>query len=718
MWKKAILWAAAALASLIATAETGYELWQRYAPPAQATIASQYRSLLAVHFRSGTPTDSVLLAELDRAFQGMLRSRPRLSPSPQSAGLIIQLFQESAVAAWWPSSVPQQCGPEGFAVHHRVVAGRSQVFIGANTSIGLLYGTFHVLRHMAAGRPLAGVATAGASAPATRWRMLNHWDNLDRSVERGYAGQSIWNWHTLPDYIDQRYIDYARANASIGINAVALTNVNANATVLTPAYLEKVKALAQVFRPYGIRIFLTARFSAPIEIGGLKTADPLDTAVQGWWQRKADEIYQRIPDFGGFLVKANSEGQPGPQNYGRHHADGANMLAKALAPHAGVVIWRAFVYSHETPEDRFKQAYQEFVPLDGRFDSNVLVQVKNGPIDFQPREPFHPLFGALPRTPTMMEFQLTQEYLGFATHLVYLGPMFTEVLGTDTHRPTAGNTVADVVSGKSFGYTQTGMAGVSNIGADLNWTGHPFAQANWYALGRLAWNPRLDAASIANEWIAQTFTQQPAAVASIRQMMMQSHEAVVNYMTPLGLHHIMGYGHHYGPAPWYDKASRADWNCTYFHRADQHGIGFDRTSTGSNALQQYAPYWQQQWASAKSTPLSLLLWFHKVGWSEGLPNGKTLWQNMALQYQQGVQQVQQMQQSWAQLRQAVDERRHQQVTQLLHIQASEAVWWRDACLSYFQTFSKQPLPAGVPAPQHPLEYYQQLRFPYAPGQAH
>lgn len=717
MWKKLFLLAAIALANAAASAETGYELWQRYTAPTQAGVAAQYRSLLSVHLQSRTDTDSAILAELNRAFAGMLKRAPQRSAQPQAAGLLIQLFQQGG-STLWPATLPKECGPEGYAVQYRTTAGKPQVVIGANTSIGLLYGTFHLLRHMAAGRPLPEVATGGASAPATRWRMLNHWDNLDRSVERGYAGQSIWNWHTLPGYIDQRYIDYARANASVGINAVALTNVNANATVLTPAYLEKVKALAAVFRPYGIRIFLTARFSAPIEIGGLKTADPLDTAVQGWWQRKADEIYRAIPDFGGFLVKANSEGQPGPQNYGRNHADGANMLAKAMAPHGGVVIWRAFVYSHETTEDRFKQAYQEFVPLDGRFAANVLVQVKNGPIDFQPREPFHPLFGAMPHTPTMMEFQLTQEYLGFATHLVYLGPMFTEVLGTDTHRPSAGNTVADVVSGKSFGYSQTGMAGVSNIGTDLNWTGHPFAQANWYALGRLAWNPRLDAASIATEWIAQTFTQQPAALASIRQMMMQSHDAIVNYMTPLGLHHIMGYGHHYGPAPWYDKASRADWNCTYFHRADSSGIGFDRTATGSHALQQYAAHWQQQWASPANTPLPLLLWFHRVGWHDVLPNGQTLWNSLALHYQQGVQQVQAMQQAWQLCQSVIDAGRFRQVQQLLAIQAEEAVWWKDACLAFFQSFSKQPLPPGVVPPRHSLAYYQQLRFPYAPGQGH
>jgi len=351
--------------------------------------------------------------------------------------------------------------------------------------------------------------------------------------------------------------------------------------MLTADYLVKTAALADRFRSYGIRVYLSVKFSAPIEVGGLKTADPLDPAVQDWWRKKADEIYRLIPDFGGFLVKANSEGQPGPQNYGRTHAEGANLLADALAPHKGIVIWRAFVYSNETPEDRAKQAYNEFKPLDGKFHANVLVQVKNGPIDFQPREPFHPLFGAMPSTPLMMEFQITQEYLGFSTHLVFLAPLFAECLNADTYTKGKGSLVSGTI---------TGMAGVANIGNDRNWCGHPFAQANWYAFGRLAWGgASLSSSQIADEWIRQTFTNQPAAVDTIKKMMLASRDITVDYMTPLGLHHIMGYGHHYGPAPWFDKASRADWNPVYYHKADSAGIGFDRTDSGSNALEQYAP---------------------------------------------------------------------------------------------------------------------------------
>ena len=396
-------------------------------------------------------------------------------------------------------------------------------------------------------------ASPSAALPNVKIRVLNHWDNLDRTVERGYAGQSLWDWSALPDSVSRLYTDYARANASIGINGTVLTNVNANARVLTREYLEKVAALANVFRPYGIKVYLTARFSAPVEIGGLATADPLQPEVIAWWKAKADEIYALIPDFGGFLVKANSEGQPGPQNYGRTHADGANLLADAIAPHGGIVMWRAFVYDKDVPDDRAKQAYNEFVPLDGKFRENVLIQVKNGPIDFQPREPFHPLFGAMPGTAMMPEFQITQEYLGASVHLVYLAPLYEECLRSDTHCAGAGSTVARVIDGTIGNRTLTAMAGVANIGAVRNWTGHPFGQANWYAFGRLAWDPDLSSAYIAAEWIRMTFTNADDAVGRISKMMMASREIAVNYMTPLGLHHIMYYGHHYGPGPWVDS---------------------------------------------------------------------------------------------------------------------------------------------------------------------
>jgi alpha-glucuronidase len=485
-----------------------------------------------------------------------------------------------------------------------------------------------------------------------------------------------------------------------------LTNVNANAEVLTAPYLEKVKALADVFRPWGIRVYLTARFSAPMEIGGLKTADPLDPQVRLWWKEKAEEIYARVPDFGGFLVKANSEGQPGPQDYKRSHADGANMLADALAPHGGTVMWRAFVYSASPDQDRAKQAYEEFKPLDGRFRPNVIVQVKNGPIDFQPREPFHPLFGAMPKTPMMMEFQITKEYLGFATHLAYLGPMWEEVLGEDTHRPRRGTQVHETIAG---------MAGVANIGTDRNWSGSHFDQANWYAFGRLAWDPELPARAIATEWARATFTPDPAFVSPAVEMMMGSREAVVDYMTPLGLHHLMATGHHYGPGPWVDDLERADWNPTYYHRADAHGIGFDRTASGSDAVSQYAPEVARRFGDVKRVPEEHLLWFHHLPWEHRLRSGRTLWHELVDRYTRGADKVREMRATWERIGEHIDSRRRADVAAFLTIQEKEARWWRDASLAYFQSVNRRPLPPGYAPPAESLEHYKALRFPHAPG---
>jgi alpha-glucuronidase len=494
-----------------------------------------------------------------------------------------------------------------------------------------------------------------------------------------------------------------------------LTNVNANAMALTPAYLEKAAALANVFRPYGIRVYLTARFSAPIEIGGLETADPLDPAVRDWWKKKTDEIYRYIPDFGGYLVKANSEGQPGPQDYGRSHADGANMLADAVAPHGGIVMWRAFVYSNEEPDDRAKQANNEFEPLDGQFRENVLVQVKNGAIDFQPREPFHPLFGAMPKTPLMMEFQITKEYLGFATHLAYLGPLFEETLDADTYVKGKGSTVAKVLDGSLHGYKRTGMAGVSNIGTDRNWTGSHFDQANWFVFGRFAWDPSLSSRDVAEQWTRMTFSNDERFVGPVVDMMMKSREAVVEYMTPLGLHHLMGRGHHYGPGPWVEGGPRADWTSVYYHRATKEGIGFDRTKTGSNAIAQYAPEVAKIFGDRKKIPEELLLWFHHVPWSYKMKSGRTLWDELVHVYTRGVSTVGEMQDTWDGLKELVDPERHAQVAAFLAIQKKEAKWWRDSSIAYFQTFSGRPIPEGYEPPEHSLEYYKSLEFPYAPG---
>lgn len=560
------------------------------------------------------------------------------------------------------------------------------------------------------------------STPKIQLRILNHWDNLNRSVERGYAGISIWNWHTLPGYIDQRYIDYARANASIGINGTVLTNVNANALILTKNYLEKVAGLANTFRPYGIKVYLTARFSAPVEIGGLKTADPLNEDVKEWWKKMVDTVYQYIPDFGGFLVKANSEGQPGPQSYQRTHADGANMLADAVAPHGGIVMWRAFVYSNETPTDRFKQAYDEFKPLDGQFRKNVLVQVKNGPIDFQPREPFHPLFGAMPQTPLMMEFQITMEYLGQGTHLVYEAPLFKECLDADTYAKgkglpagQAGSTVAKDIDGSLYHNSISGIAGVANIGNERNWTNHPFGQANWYAFGRLAWDHELNSAQIADEWIKQTFTNNKTFVTEVKEMMLTSRQTMVNYMTPLGLNHIMGTGHHYGPAPWVSNAGRADWNPVYYHKADSTGIGFDRTVSGSNALSQYATQVSDQWKDVNTCPDDYLLWFHHIAWDHKMRSGRTLWEELCYKYNLGVDSVRWMQKTWEKMKGLIDDERFQQTKMFLVIQENDAVWWRNACLLYFQTFSRMPIPSNYEKPDHTLDYYKSLRFQFAPG---
>jgi alpha-glucuronidase len=702
------------LLALLVHAEDGYSLWLRYPTVKNPQLLTQYRnSLKGVSVSGTTPTLLAAKAELLQGLSGLLGQK--ITEKSTGTGLLYigTPATSPAIAALAKQKNLTVAGADAFLITTANGKEGPRITIAGNTDKGVLYGVFHFLRLLQTEQNLQSLSIL--SAPKIQHRILNHWDNLDRTVERGYAGFSIWDWHRLPHYIDPRYTDYARANASVGINGTVLTNVNANAMVLTEQYLEKVAALANVFRTYGIKVYLTARFSAPIEIGGLKTADPLDTAVQGWWKRKTAEIYRIIPDFGGFLVKANSEGQPGPQNYGRNHADGANMLADAVAPFGGLVMWRAFVYSNETPEDRFKQAYNEFKPLDGKFRKNVLVQVKNGPVDFQPREPFHPLFGAMPQTPLAMEFQLTQEYLGFATHLVFLPSMFKEVLNADTYAKGKGSTVAEVADGSLDGHTLSAMAGVANIGNDINWTGHPFGQANWYAYGRLAWDHTLSEEQLAGEWVRQTFGNQRPLVEGVKKIMLSSHEALVNYMTPLGLHHIMGYGHHYGPAPWWDKAPRADWNPTYFHKADKEGIGFDRTTAGSNALAQYSPEVRKLFGNVATCPEEYLLWFHHVRWDHPMKSGKTLWEELCAHYYAGVDSVRAMQGNWAAMKPYIDPQRFEQVRMLLQIQEEEAVWWRNACLLYFQTFSGRPIPAHYEQPDKTLEYYKSLRFPYAPG---
>lgn len=696
-----------------ADAEDGYDLWLRYRP-LEEPWASRYRSMLAQLVVTGnSATLQAAASELDRGLRGLLGAAPaRADRVTREGTLVVGTTRSSPLLAGIGLQLPPP-GSQGYVIRGAKIAGHSALIVAAPDDIGVLYGVFHLLRMMQTRQPLEQVDLR--EQPRIQLRVLDHWDNLDRTVERGYAGQSLWDWHKLPDYIDARYVDYARANASLGINATVLTNVNANAIALTPAYLQKAAALADTLRPYGMRVFLTARFAAPIEIGGLQTADPADPAVRQWWLAKVAEIYRYIPDFGGFLVKANSEGEPGPQDYGRSHADGADMLAAALSPFGGVVMWRTFVYSNEAADDRARQAYDEFRPLDGQFRDNVLLQVKNGPIDFQPREPFHPLFGAMPRTPLMLEVQITKEYLGFATHLAYLGTMYQEVLRADTYARGPGATVARVIDGSLHGYRRTGIAGVANIGTDRNWSGSHFDQANWYAFGRLAWNPALSAADIANEWVRMTFGNDATLVARVVDMMMKSRQAVVDYMTPLGLHHLMAEGHHYGPQPWFDGGARADWRPVYFHRADAHGIGFDRSASGSNAVAQYAGPVAAQFGDLKTVPEDYLLWFHRVPWDYRTRSGRTLWDELVHRYTHGVAVVREMRKTWDELTPFVDAERHSQVAAFLRIQEREAQWWRDACVAYFQSIAQRPIPPDLPPPAHPLEYYKALEFPYVPG---
>ncbi|MGH8224293.1 MAG: alpha-glucuronidase family glycosyl hydrolase [Woeseiaceae bacterium] len=698
---------------LPARGEDGYELWLRHAT-LSAAQREEYgrRATRIVAPTDASPTMAAAREEL-RAALGRLLGKPVPVTDRIAAGAIVLGTPESSELVDRLGLPLATTGDEGYVVRATKIDGDAVTVIAANSDLGVLYGVFALLRELETGASLAAIDVA--DAPAIELRLLNHWDNLDRSVERGYAGQSIWDWWRLPEHRDPRYRDYARANASIGINGTVLNNVNASAESLTARYIAKAAAIAEELRPWGIRVYLSARFSAPIEIGGLETADPLDGAVRAWWAARATEIYEPIPDFGGFLVKANSEGQPGPQDYGRSHADGANMLAEALEPHGGVVMWRAFVYAADNPEDRAKQAYSEFRPLDGEFADNVIVQVKNGPIDFQPSEPFHPLFGGMRETPVMMELQITKEYLGFATHLVYLGTLFEEVLDADTYAEGEGSTVARVIDGSLFDWPRTAMAGVANIGSDRDWSGSIFNQGNWYAFGRPAWNAELSADAIAREWLSMTFSRDPRFVEPALDLMLRSHEAAVNYMTPLGLAHLMGTGHHYGPAPWVSELDRPEWNPVYYHRADTQGIGFDRTVTGSNAVAQYAPPVAEVFGSLERVPEEYLLWFHRVPWDHRMDSGRTLWEELIARYDQGVAEVERMRATWATLQPYVDEQRFRQTADFLRIQLEEARWWRDACLAYFQDVSGLPFPEGVRPPARSLDYYKSLRFPFAPG---
>lgn len=613
---------------------------------------------------------------------------------PKSKSPTVAIAAEELNKAWHGEPLrleikrDKNLGNEGF----RVYRDKKGLVLSANNDLGLLYGSYALLRDNAAGKAIA----LREEIPAYNVRVLNHWDNLDGTIERGYSGHSIWNWDELPDVVSPRYREYARANASVGINGVVLNNVNASSKILSAEYLAKVAKIADVFRPYGIKVYLSANFAAPMQLGGLKTADPLVPEVAAWWKAKADEIYKLIPDFGGFLVKANSEGQPGPCDFDRTHAEGANMMARALKPHGGIVMWRAFVYS-PADADRAKQAYIEFQPLDGKFDDNVIVQIKNGPIDFQPREPYSPLFGAMPQTDQMVEFQVTQEYLGHSNHIAYLAPMWTEFF--------------DYVSPSSL----KAIAGVANVGNDTNWTGHPMAQANWYAFGRLAWNPQLSSEEIIDEWMPMTLSypeNTPKEVTDgLKKMMLNSREAVVDYMMPLGLHHLFAFGHHYGPEPWCDiKGGRPDWMPPYYHRADSTGLGFNRSSSGSNAVAQYPAQLAKKLDNINTCPEEFILWFHHVPWDFKMKSGATLWQELCNRYQSGVESVETMQRQWTAAKPYIDPELWNDVNERLMTQARDANWWKEGCLLYFQQFSGMPIPDNVTPPVHTLDQLKGIKL--------
>jgi alpha-glucuronidase len=673
-------------------AEDGYKLWLRYAPPGEAAAAYR-RMVRGVLVEGDSPTSRIIRDEMRRALNTLLGGAvPVERQGRTDRAVVIGTPGDSPAirGLGWDAEL-KTAGPEGYVIRGARVGGNDSIAIASQGAVGALYGTFHFLRLLQTAQPIDTLDVV--ERPKVQLRLLNHWDNLNGSIERGYAGRSLWQWSELPGRISQRYLDYARANASIGINGAVINNVNADVRVLTPEYLAKVAALADAWRPYGVRMYLSANVAAPLRIGGLATADPLDKGVAGWWQSKAAEIYKLIPDFGGFTVKANSEGQPGPKDYGRTHAEGANVLADALAPHGGSVIWRAFIYDEDVDPDRAKRAYIEFTKLDGQFRPNVLVQVKNGAIDFQPREPFHPLFGALKSTPVLAEIQATQEYLGQAKHLVYLGTMWEEFLDADTHAKGEGSTVAKAIEGRVHPYPVTGLVSVVNPGLDPNWCGHHFSQSNWYASGRLAWNPELSARQIADEWTRMTFTNDPKTLETILGMMMSSHESYVSYTMPLGLHHLIG-GNHYAPMPENEKDRRPDWTAAYYHQASEDAIGFDRTMRGNGAVGQYFPPVRETFDSLATCPEQYLLWFHRCGWDYEMKSGATLWQVLCDKYHQGAAEAAALQSTWQSLAGRIDPQRHKEVADRLAIQAADAASWRDHCLHYFQRFSRRPIASG------------------------
>ena len=688
-----------------ASADDGYRLWLKYDRLDDMRMVEMYRQTVSSIMVKGSSATAVIIRnELKQGLDSLLGTDiPLVTAAVRNGTVIVGTPETTPLVRITVSATElERLGSEGFLIRAVTVNDHPAILIAANSDNGLLYGAYHFLRLIQTEQRLAQINIM--SKPKIQLRILNHWDGRVQRMSTWIGGRSLWNWEELPDKVDPRYTDYARANASIGINATVLNIVNADPTFLLPEYIEKLAAMADVFRPYGITLYISVNFSSPLKpeegeiimrggIGTLDTADPLNPQVREWWKNKTAEIYRAIPDFGGYLVKANSEGMSGPLDYGRTQAEGANLLAEALEPYGGIVMWRAFIYEPDVDPDRVKRAYIDFVPLDRKFNKNVIVQVKNGPLDFQPREPYSPLFGAMPETPLMLELQLVKEYLGHSTHLVYLAPMWEECLKEDTFAAGRNSTVGQVIDGTIHGYNMTGIAGVANIGDSPNWCGHLFDQANWYAFGRLGWDHTLTSEEIADEWIRMTLSRDEHTVSVIKDMMMGSREACVNYMTPLGLHHIMQERIHYGPEPDFFRDNvRVDWTSVYYHRADKVGIGFNRSSTGSNAVAQYYPPLRNLYDNIDTCPEEYLLWFHHAPWDRRMHSGRILWDELCHRYYAGVDYVTGMRADWASLEKKIDPEIFAHVAGKLETHERDAAIWRDTCIKYFQKFSGRPVP--------------------------
>jgi alpha-glucuronidase len=663
-------------------AEDGYEAWLRYHPLGNKGLLESYRGRTAcVVLADESPTLRAAAEELTRGLSGLLGYTVEVTPRVSEEGaVVLQTTNGTGMPADLQGSLDKTTN-DGYVLASRVEQGKQVTVIASKTDAGVLYGAFHFLRLIQTGQGIDALHIV--ESPSNPLRLLNHWDNPSGSVERGYAGRSIFHWDELPK-LRPRYIDYARLLASIGINGCVVNNVNTTQgsvpgwKLITHPYLEKAAPLADLLGQYGIRYFVSVNFASPILTGDLDTADPLDPEVQKWWKDRARDIYKMIPNFGGFLVKADSEGQPGPFTYGRNHAQGANMLARALADHGGLVIWRAFVYGHKNM-DRAMQAYASFKPHDGEFDANVIIQVKNGPMDFQVREPVSPLFGQMPKTNLMLELQITQEYTGFSTDLCYLVPQWKDCLSFDTYAKGKGSTLDKVVDGSLHAYAHCGMAGVANIGGDRNWTGHHLAQANTYGFGRLAWNPTESAQAITRDWVKMTFSQDKEVVDTLSEMLLASYQTFEDYSSPLGVGFMCDFGH-YNPAP----ASRQKG----YHHADKNGVGYDRTlATGSGFTGQYHEPVAQIFESLKTCPEALLLFFHHVPYTHRLSSGKTVIQQIYDTHNEGVRQVETLRGSWQSLQGKIDKERYDHVLNKFNEQIKHACLWRDAINGYFKDTS-------------------------------